>query len=343
MCAQLHHVGFSHFVAISPSEADCSALTSRVPYATCVWSSFPGVAQSPGWEGERRTTEGLWIQRVHVSNLLAAAGANVLLVDLDVMFYRDPYPELHGELLGGMQLIHLKEGWSGNGGCFYMQQVKKGSAALWTHTHVVALAMQHVAIKARDHVRIGAGMMDQELFDNSLYSAGCNASALYSPYFLIGSNDQAKAHPFWQQRSAARYGGETAAQLSGVERNWACGLESATAHSYQPAAKSDSAILVQGDDVARWAAYLALPDMNSTRLAYIDLEVPADAELTDSLLDPDVQRDAAAARGGKQERYATAPAWVFGHCRDAHAGALSARLLCLPVLTPWAQAGTRPQ
>jgi len=325
MCAQLNHVGFSHYVAISSGESDCKALTD--PHATCVWTTFPGVAQSPAWESERRSTEGLWIQRYHVANLLAAAGANVLLVDLDTMFYRDPYPDLHGPLLGDTKLIHLQEGWSGNGGCFYMQHVKPGSAALWTHTHIVALAMLRVDILARDNVRIGSGMMDQELLNDSLFAAGCNASALFVPYFLAGTSQEGKNHSFWKLRSAPQYGSETALELS-PKMNLSCGMQSATAHSYEPAADSDTEILRHGDDTARWEAYLALPNMRNIKLTFLELEVPADAALTDSLLDPDVLRDAAAVRGDKKERYANAPVWVFGHCRDAHVGASPRGRMC---------------
>jgi hypothetical protein len=138
MALQLWHVGFSHWVAVAPNEGDCNVLRLRAPGASCVWTT---VITQQG-------TEEIEIQRYHVASVLAEAGLNVLHIDLDVIFERDPYPDLNRGAVGGADLVHMMEGWA-NGGIFYLRGTRPGNAAAWTHAQVVAMAVKIIAVQVR--------------------------------------------------------------------------------------------------------------------------------------------------------------------------------------------------
>jgi len=142
MALQLSHVGFSHWVAVAPNAGDCNVLRERVPGTSCVWTT---VITQQG-------TEEIEIQRYHVASVLAAAGLNVLHTDLDVIFERDPYPDLHRGAVGDADLVHMMEGWA-NGGIFYLRGARPGNAAAWTHAQVVAMAVKIIAIKVKKGLR----------------------------------------------------------------------------------------------------------------------------------------------------------------------------------------------
>jgi len=346
MAQQLHHVGFEHYVALAPDEKQCETLVEHVRAASCVWTSYPGASESPGWAKQGAlNVMALWIQRYHACTSLARAGLNVLMMDLDTIIYRDPYPELKAPPLADVKLIHLREGFA-NGGLFYMQHVQaEVSPAFWIHSHVMRTANLIVDTLHRDGANLGT-MMDQALLNDNLNDAGCNSSvydmpsvygarparrpARYPFPYLPGAavtGEGAHNHPFWKTVSPVF--GKTAAELSvrGAQgQRWYCEFQrSSERYSYQPAASGPSPCdnaAAEGEEeaacMAAWQRYRT-EVLSEKQLDYLELRIPLDAT------DP-----APGAEGERlMEKFAVAPEWVFGHCDSAHAGWHSSALIHL--------------
>jgi len=329
-----HALLLQHFIALAPDEAQCDSLARHAKYASCVWTSYPGESESPGWLHQGRlNVMALWIQRYHACTTLAIAGVNVLMMDLDTIIFRDPYPELKAPPLKDVKLIHLKEGFA-NGGLFYMQNVHSGSPAFWVHKHVMATANLIVHTQHTSGQSLGT-MMDQALLNDNLNDAGCNSSVLDMPsVFVTGEN--AHNNPFWTTRSPVF--GKTAAELSvrgNQGQRWYCDFSYSGRHSYAHAAELHPCEHVGGDGAsngaeiaellrdtgacqAAWERY-SREKLSDLPLQYLELRIPLDA--TDPAPGPEGSR--------AMELFAVAPEWVFGHCDSAHSGWHSSALIHL--------------
>lgn len=141
---QLHHVGFDHYSAIARDERGCNELWNRTPAASCVWSSFPDTREHAGWAQARNSNDGLTLIRFSVLARIVAVGVNVLLIDLDCIFLRDPYPALKAPPLSKAQFVFMREGWL-NSGLVYFQNARRGGAALWLVQQYIGVALFNVA------------------------------------------------------------------------------------------------------------------------------------------------------------------------------------------------------
>lgn len=309
MAAQLHHVGFDHFTGLSSGKADCEALRARIPSASCVWTSVPGAAQSEGWASFTQGSMVLWIQRYYACTRFALAGINVLMLDLDSIIFRDPYPELHAPPLADIALIHLKEGFA-NGGLFYLRKVvppAEQSPALWTHTHVLWKATLIVDTEHKTKQHLGT-FMDQALLNDNLNSAACNGSWLDMPSMYV-TGDKAWDNVWWKTFSPAF--NKTSGQLSvrPEGERWYCDWERSPAeHSYgEPAGHEQcSGAAAEGGCEVAWSRYKQ-NQLTNKALEYLYLRLPVD-------LDPPPPEPR------RMEKFAAAPEWVFGHCDSAHSG-----------------------
>jgi len=289
MAAQLDHIGFGHWVAIGSGESDCVSFSLQVSGASCVWTLITK---------ERRGNQDLWIQRYHVTNRLAQSGLNVLLTDLDVMFFRDPYPELNARRA---DLSHLSDGMA-NGGLFYMRGDRPGNAAQWAHTNVVDVALRSLDVLEREGVYIGH-YMDQALLADALRNAACNGSALNVKSMWASASPESRAHPFWSARVT---GGLTAAEM--CQLPWACPPKTRVVKLETFAGIEIEEIERRKTDDHNWRAY---KEKFLTRVAvdsYL-LNVPLDAGIFpggEAYTQPAV--------------YEKAPVWLFGSGNEALAG-----------------------
>jgi hypothetical protein len=328
MAAQLSHVGFEHYVALAPDEAQCRTLVEHMPEASCVWTTEPQMI------GVQYGVEGLWIQRYYACTSLARAGLNVLMMDLDTIIYRDPYPDLHSPPLDTAKLIHLKEGFA-NGGLFYMQNVDpEDSPAFWIHSHVLATAQLIANARQNDGAHMGT-MMDQALLNDNLNDAGCNSSVYDMPSVYV-TGDSSHGHKFWKTMSPVfgKTAGELSVRVDG--QRWYCEPLSGAPSSYSVASSEPtpcetitkeimgealslnetggSYFLRQAGRVAsacegHWSAYRR-DYLTEKPLMHLQLRIPLDA--VDPAPGPEVSRT--------MEIFAVAPEWTFGHCDSAHAG-----------------------
>ena len=337
MAAQLTHVGFEHYVALAPDEAQCNTLVEHVKAASCVWTTYPGESESPGWAQQGAlNVMALWIQRYHACTSLVRAGVNVLMMDLDTIVYRDPYPELKAPPLADVKLIHLKEGFA-NGGLFYMQNIADAasSPAFWIHSHVMRTANLIVDVLFRDGANLGT-MMDQALLNDNLNDAGCNSSVYDMPSVYV-TGESAHGHKHWQTVSPVF--GKTAAELSvrgSQGQRWYCDfLHTDVKYDYNPPEAVPNpcevpAHLPENGEHARamladtaacekaWTQYKA-DYLTQKSLDYLELRIPLDS------VDPPSGPEGSRA----MEKFAVAPEWVFGHCDSAHAGWHSSALIHL--------------
>ena len=312
-------MGFDHHVALASTEAQCAKLLEWVPSVSCVFTSYPGLAQSPGWvQAGGLDSNVLWIQRYYACTALAQAGVSVLMTDLDSIIHRDPYPLLHAPPLDAVQLIHLKEGFA-NGGMFYLRAAAQGSPALWVHTHVMAKANLIVRVRHDDHQDLGT-LMDQALLNDNLNAAGCNSSVYDMPSVYV-TGPEAHRHKFWATVSPVF--GRTAAQLSARQEGgpWYCDWRRSVERYDYPeppgeAPECDGHLAGDAGCEAQWAAYKR-ERLNSKELEFLELRLPLDAT------------DPPPAQPPVVERFAAAPEWVFGHCDQAHAGWRSSALIHL--------------
>ena len=334
MAAQLHHVGFDHFVAFTFGAAECESLRAHVPHASCLWSSFPGGSESPGWEGpEAAGTQGLWIKRYFACTQLASLQVNVLMLDLDTIVFRDPYVDLKAPPLQGVKLIHLKEGFA-NGGMFYLQNVQASSPALWVHKHVLWKANLIVAVEHTDHQHLGT-FMDQALLNDNLNAAACNSSTLDMPSVYV-TGDKAWGHPFWQTRSEVF--NKSAGELSRREEGkpWYCDwLRSNDTYAYEEGMSRHECVQPCGERCTlAWDKYRR-EQLTGKRLEFLELRIPLDAVPA-----PTLPRE--------MDLFAAAPPWVFGLCDAAHTGWHYAALIHLVACSadwaddhPWTHVGRR--
>ena len=329
MAAQLHHVGFDHYTALAAGKSDCEALRARIASASCVWTSVPGPAESPGWASSTAGTMGLWIQRYYACTRFALNGINVLMLDLDSIVFRDPYVELHAPPLTDIALIHLKEGFA-NGGLFYLRAVvppADESPALWTHTHVLWKATLIVDTEHRDKQHLGT-FMDQALLNDNLNSAGCNGSWLDMPSMYV-TGDKAWDNKWWKTYSKKfnATSGELSVRPEG--KRWYCDWEkSAPELSYADAAGHEQCAGAAGgpECEAAWSRYKA-NQLTNKQLEYLELRLPIDLEPPP-------------AEPRRMERFAAAPEWVFGHCDSAHSGWRASAIIHLVACSAdWGNAG----
>jgi hypothetical protein len=277
-----------------------------------VWTSHPGGPEYPGWDDLGVTdTQALWIKRYYACTQLATVGRlNVLMMDLDTIIYRDPYPDLHAPPHADVTLIHLKEGFA-NGGLFYLQRPALGGPALWVHGHVLWKANLIVRVEHEVHQHLGT-LMDQALLNDNLNAAGCNSSALDMPSVYV-TGDQAWDNPFWATKSAVF--GKTAAELSVRKEGdrWYCDFtRSKTLYDFPDAAAAASIECTHADDAVcaeAWAKYRR-EQLTGKPLEFLELRIPLDAD--DPAPEPGALRAV--------ERFAAGMPWTFGTCDAAHSG-----------------------
>ena len=187
--------GLHHFAAVGGQRSDCVALLEAwklfpaLPVPACVVHPPPG-----------DTVEALWVARWTLLAALVSLGTvNVLLVDADTVFHRDPYAELHAPCLAAAQLVLLQDrGWEPNGGWLYVQGALPGGPVHWVTSQVARRYALFSAQRAATG-RWPGRTMDQIALQNAVrVAASANGSAWD---FAGGGAWQAEFadHPLWRE------------------------------------------------------------------------------------------------------------------------------------------------
>ena len=102
----LADLGIRHYLLLASSEALCRRLQSEYGVEGCAWSSkwadHPGQAE---WGVKHDEMFIMWAKQWHYVARALRAGRNVLRLDSDVFLGEDPYPLLHGPLLGRFNMV----------------------------------------------------------------------------------------------------------------------------------------------------------------------------------------------------------------------------------------------
>jgi len=194
---QATHVGYQHLLLLGADEESCLELQSYYHdkarslarfWPGCVWASLPGGGAASYERG--LGVWALWLRRYHAASLLLAAGLNVLLCDLDVVFSRDFYEEVQAPPFDVFNLFTMPN--EINGGLWYAREAHPDGPLLYLLRELVArgeLLFRYRAAHAEAAEKLPPRVsdMDQFLFAELLSTLAKNESRWLWPSLMEAS------------------------------------------------------------------------------------------------------------------------------------------------------------
>ena len=222
MAAQLHAVGYAHFVALGGFEVDCARMHARweemhaavgtAPPAplSCVIASLPAHGE-PG----HMDVHGFWVGRYALLAAMVARRVNVMMLDLDFAIHRDVYADLHEPCLPATLMVQA-EGGGPNAGFIYAKGAHPDGAVHWVLSQIKRRADLFYAVR-NEMGKLPGTVWEQDILKDAVRVATARGGSVWD----FGVNRELD-HPYWATHPQSYNGSYPVATVVLLPDNLTC-------------------------------------------------------------------------------------------------------------------------